>query len=373
MDHFDKHHSNNFSKIRAGNSGASVIRTLFDYQSPFRLVIVIALSVFIGETFVMIVLSLMRPSSVLVHALFDSTMLIILISPVLYFFIFRPLVQHFNDLSRAEKAVRDSELKIIQAEKMSTLGVLVSATAHELQNPNGVIALNLPILKDYLQELLPMLDKCFEDNRDYVAFRMPYQEIRREIYELIDNIENSSGEITSFVANLKEYSQSREEKRFESVNLTSVVEQTLVICGNQINKTIKSFAVNIPEDLPPVVTDAQALKQVLINFLINATQAANKKDSWLKLSAVSGNTWREHTIIEISDNGCGMDEITQQKIFDPLFTTKSEESGTGLGLYLCYDLVDGLGGRIEVESELAKGTTFRVILPDRERGRFIRM
>jgi len=268
---------------------------------------------------------------------------------------------------------RLKERQLIQAEKMSSLGLLVSATAHELQNPNGVITLNLPILRDYLHELLPMLDKCFEDNRDYVAFRMPYQEIRREIYQLIDNMENSSNQITSFVAYLKEYSQLKEEKKFESVSLKSLVEQTLIICGNQISKTFKSFVMNIPKDLPPVCTDAQALKQVLINFLINAAQAADKKDSWLKLSAGSGNSWREHTKIEISDNGCGMDEITQQKIFDPFFTTKSEESGTGLGLYICYDLVNALGGRIEVESEPAKGTLFRVILPDKERRRFKRI
>ena len=268
---------------------------------------------------------------------------------------------------------RRLERQLIQAEKMSSLGLLVSATAHELQNPNGVIALNLPILRDYLQELLPMLDKCFEDHRDYVAFRMPYQEIRRELYQIIDNIQDSSRQITSFVSNLKEYSQRKEEKKFEPLHLISVVEQTLIICGNQINKTIKSFVMDIPEDLPPVVTDAQALKQVLINFLINACQAADKNDSWLKLSALSGNTWREHTIIEISDNGCGMDEITQQKIFDPFFTTKSEESGTGLGLYICYDLVKGLGGRIEVESELATGSTFRIILPAKDRRRFKRI
>jgi len=125
--------------------------------------------------------------------------------------------------------------------------------------------------------------------------------------------------------------------------------------------------------LPPVCTDAQALKQVLINFLINAAQAADKNDSWLKLSAKSGNTWREHTIIEISDNGCGINESTRRKIFDPFFTTKSKESGIGLGLYICYDLVNGLGGRIEVESELGKGSTFRVILPDKDRRRFKRL
>ena len=265
------------------------------------------------------------------------------------------------------------ERQLIQAEKMSSLGLLVSATAHELQNPNGVIALNLPILRDYLQELLPMLDQCVEDHGKYVAFRMPYAEIRREIYQLIDNMEYSSSQISSFIANLREYSQSKEGKKIESINLESVVEQTLIICGHQINKTIKSFVVNIPEDLPPVFSDPQVLKQVLINFLINAVQAADKKDSWLKLSARSGNFWREHTVIDISDNGCGMDLTTQQKIFDPFFTTKSEDNGTGLGLYICYDLVNGLGGRIEVESELTKGTTFRIILPAKDRRRFKRI
>ena len=368
MNHFEEKKSYNSSKIEAGSTGTSATRVLFDYQSPFRLVALIALSVFIGESIVMIVLSFMQPSSVLLHAFFDSTMLIILISPVLYFLVFRPLVSHFNKLRQAEKALRVSELKLIQAEKMSSLGLLVSATAHELQNPNGVITLNFPILKDYLLELLPILDKCFKDHEGYVAFRMSYQDIRREIFQLIDNIEKSSSQITSFISNLKAYSKSKEETKFESVNLNSLVEQTVSLCKHKIDRAIKTLVVNIPEDMPPAFTDPQDLMQVLVNLMINTAQAADKKDSWVKLSARSGNTWREHTIIEISDNGCGMDEITLKKIFDPFFTTKSEDSGTGLGLYICYNLVNGLGGQIEVESELAKGTRFRVILPNREQG-----
>jgi len=77
--------------------------------------------------------------------------------------------------------------------------------------------------------------------------------------------------------------------------------------------------------------------------------------------------WLEHTIFEVGDNGCGMDEKTLQKIYDPFFTTRPDSGGTGLGLYVCHSLVEGLRGRIEVDSKPGKGSTFRVILPDKDR------
>ncbi|UCF89845.1 MAG: HAMP domain-containing histidine kinase, partial [Desulfobacterales bacterium] len=74
----------------------------------------------------------------------------------------------------------------------------------------------------------------------------------------------------------------------------------------------------------------------------------------------------EHAVIEVSENGCGMDEVTRDKIFDPFFSTKSPRDGTGLGLYVCHTLVEGLKGRIEVESAPGQGSVFRVILPAKE-------
>ena len=170
----------------------------------------------------------------------------------------------------------------------------------------------------------------------------------------------------SVISSLKDFSRHNENQKPEWVNLKAVVDQVIIICGSQITKNIKSFVIEIPPGLPPVLTDSQSLKQILVNILINATQAADKVQSSLKISAASGNSGREHTIIEISDNGCGMDDITRQKLFDPFFTTKSETRGTGLGLYICYNLVEDLGGRIEVESKPGEGSTFRVIIPNME-------
>ena len=139
------------------------------------------------------------------------------------------------------------------------------------------------------------------------------------------------------------------------------------ICRAKIKEVFKSFIRTIPEDLPQIYTDPYAVEQVLINLVVNAAQAADKKDSWLKISASNGGTWEQHLLIEVSDNGEGMDEITMHHIFDPFFTTKSPVEGTGLGLYVCHNLIQGLGGRIEVDSEISRGSTFRVILPDKER------
>lgn len=119
----------------------------------------------------------------------------------------------------------------------------------------------------------------------------------------------------------------------------------------------------IPEALPQIYTDPNAVEQVLINLLINAAQASDKKEAWITLNARI--TSKENKCIEISviDNGCGMDKNTKDKVFDPFFTTKPSESGSGLGLYITYNMVEKLNGHITVESEKGKGSCFTVNLP----------
>jgi signal transduction histidine kinase len=145
--------------------------------------------------------------------------------------------------------------------------------------------------------------------------------------------------------------------------LKDVIESVHSICHSKIKSSVKSFVKNIPENLPKIYTEPYALEQILLNLLINAAQAADKHDSWIKLNVTVNNGEQEHIGIEVSDNGCGIDGETQLKIFDPFFTTKSQAEGTGLGLYVCHTLVERLKGRIEVESDPGKGSVFRLILP----------
>ncbi len=255
------------------------------------------------------------------------------------------------------------ERKIIQSEKMASLGVLVSSVAHEINNPNNFISFNLPILKDYINEMIPIIDEYAVGRPEFELCNQIYPEFRQDLFKLLVNIENGSVRISSFVSNLREYSQYREKKPWIRVELKDIIEKVISICHSKIKNSVKSFVKNVPGYLPAIYTEPYTIDQILINFLVNASQAADKEDSWIKLNIIVNDVGEQHICIEVSDNGCGMDEETQLKIFDPFFSTKSPVDGSGLGLYVCHTLAERLKGRIEIESEPGEGSMFRLILP----------
>ena len=261
------------------------------------------------------------------------------------------------------------ERQVIQKEKISSLGVLVSSIAHEINNPNNFVSFNIPILRDYIQEIMPIIDEYAERHAGLEFCRLPYPEFRQDIFKLLDNLEHGSGRISSFVSNLRDFTQDQDKQPRSWVELENVIDRVLSICHSNIKNAVNSFIKNVPEHLPKIYTYPYTLEQILMNLLMNAAQAADKKDSWIKLSATVNDGSPGHIVIEVSDNGCGIDEDKRQKIFDPFYTTKSRLDGTGLGLYVCHTLVEGLKGRIEVESQPGEGSIFKVILPATQNSR----
>lgn len=259
------------------------------------------------------------------------------------------------------------EKQLIQSEKMASLGTMVSSIAHEINNPNSFISFNIPILKDYINALMPIVDTYAEAHPDLEIGHMAYPEFRKDISSLLDNIAHGSDRINSFVSNLKEFSQVKDKVEKDWIDLNSVIEKVLSICRLQLKKNVNSLVTRIPPNLPRIWSDPYALEQILLNLLVNAAQASDKEDSRVELSVEVRDSWLDHTKLEVKDNGCGMDEKSLQKIFDPFFTKKSAAGGTGLGLYVTHNLVQSLKGRIDVDSTPGKGSVFRVFLPDRER------
>lgn len=256
------------------------------------------------------------------------------------------------------------EKQIIQNEKMASLGVLVSSIAHEINNPNNFISFNLPILRDYLHELLPVVDKHAEMALNLEFCNLPYAELRDDIPRLLDNIEQGTNRINMLVSSLKDFSRTRKMPHLSWVDLKSTMHKAVNMCQSEIKKTVYDFRLNVPEAMTLVYTDPHSIEQVLINLIVNAAQSADKADSFIHISAAKGSGRTSHTIIEVVDNGCGIPQNQLKHIFDPFYTTKPIGQGTGMGLYVCNNIIEELGGWIKVESNQGQGAKFTVILPD---------
>lgn len=256
------------------------------------------------------------------------------------------------------------ERQVIHQEKLASLGMLISGIAHEINNPNNFITFNIPILRDYVCELMRIADAYAANHPDYELFGMTYSEFREDIFNLIENIEHGTGRIDGTVRKLQEFSRKKDNEDRRLADVEEIVRKAVALCGSQIGRMVKTFEVEMAPGLPLMLTDADALEQVLINILINASQAADKEESRIILRVAGGASWENRVIIEIVDNGAGMDQATKDGIFKPFFTTKPRGKRTGLGLYIANNLIESLGGAIEVESEPGGGSLFRIIIPE---------
>ena len=272
---------------------------------------------------------------------------------------FKGVILRIADITEKKMA----ENQLIQRQKMEALGILISGIAHEINNPNNFISFNMPILQDYLSALLSLTDETALARPELVFFGMTYPEFREDVFRLLENVRNGSERINAIVSQLKTFSRKKGGLELRETDLGEVVDRVFALSKNQLKKTVHSLEVDLADNLPSVRTDPEALGQVLLNLLINGAQAADKPDSWIKVTVDQRPDSPKLLIIEVADNGCGMEAEILGRIFNPFFTTKKVGEGTGLGLYVCQNLVENLGGRIEVQSQPGTGSRFQVFLP----------
>ncbi|RJO66730.1 MAG: PAS domain S-box protein [Myxococcales bacterium] len=268
-------------------------------------------------------------------------------------------VASFLDLTARKQAER----QMLRADKMAALGQIIAGVAHEINNPNNFIYFNLPILKRYIEAIRPWLDEAAQRRPDLMLLNMPYEAFLEDLHKLIDNMQHGSRRITGIVSELKDYIRSHEVEERRPQPLGHAIDHVMSLVGKQVGKTVKRMEVEVEEGLPPVMMNEGKIEQVLINLIINAGQAADKDDSFVRLKARRAETAPGFVAVDIADNGAGIAPEILSKIFDPFFTTKSRDQGTGLGLAICQRIVEEHGGRIAVESDVGRGTTFTVFLP----------
>jgi signal transduction histidine kinase len=264
------------------------------------------------------------------------------------------------------------ESQLVQSEKLASLGQLAAGVAHEINNPVGFISSNLSTLDGYFKQLQQMLD-AYRQAEEALApgeclthlqslrKAMDLEFLKEDIPVLIHESKDGIGRVAQIVKDLKDFSRVDNDEQWQWANLQQGIDSTLNIVASELKykaDVVKHFQV-----LPDIECLASQLNQVVMNLVINAAQAMGPERGTITLSnGVEGDkVW-----LEVADTGCGIAPESVQKIFDPFFTTKPVGEGTGLGLSLSYGIVKKHHGTISVNSEVGKGTTFRVVLPIRQ-------
>jgi PAS domain S-box-containing protein len=270
--------------------------------------------------------------------------------------------QEITKRKRAEELAESQQQQLIQADKMASLGILVSGVAHEINNPNNFIMLNGEILSMAWQNVMPILQKYYEENGDFLLAGMPYTRAHEKIDQLISGISEGAARIGKIVETLGGFARQDAGDLNQQVDPNAVVESAMVIVNNLIKKSTHHPSVELGENLPKIRGNPQQLEQVIINLITNSCQALQSPQKRLFVST-SYNKQSDLITIRVRDEGEGIPPENLNHIIEPFFTTKRDTGGTGLGLSMSYNIVKNHGGHLHFTSRFGKGTTATVMLP----------
>jgi len=244
--------------------------------------------------------------------------------------------------------VVEKETQLIQAGKMTTLGVMAAGMAHEINQPLNVIQ----VCADFFLKMLKRGAKI-ED-----------EDLRSMANDIVANVERATG----VIKHVRDFARQSEPVR-SRVNINDPIRDVFKVLGHQLKVHDIEVVQDLDPDLPDIMAEHNRLEQVFINLVSNAIDAMDEKskradsqDSVKQLSLKSF-VKDDHVIVHVADTGTGMPEEVKNKIFEPFFTTKKVGKGTGLGVSISYGIVKDYGGNIEIESEPGQGTTFKLTFP----------
>ncbi|MDZ8188731.1 MAG: response regulator [Nostoc sp. ChiSLP02] len=286
-------------------------------------------------------------------------------------------------LSRALKDLQESQLQLVQTEKMSALGQLVAGVAHEINNPVGFIHGNLGHASVYFQAMSKIIElyqrhyphPVAEIQKEITAIDLQY--MLSDLPNLIDSMKEGVQRIRNISTSLRNFSRADSDRKVVC-NIHDGIDSTIMILKHRLKATESRPNIEIIKDygnLPEIECFSGQLNQVFMNILANAIDALEESNlgrSYIEIEANPNQIWiqtslnedNHYVLIRIQDNGVGMSADVQQKIFDHLFTTKPVGQGTGLGLSIARQIiVDKHQGTLEVNSASGKGSDFIIKLP----------
>ncbi len=257
-------------------------------------------------------------------------------------------ISHFMvvRMERAERERGNLNQQMVQMEKMATVGRLAAGIAHEINNPLQMITTQAGWINELLEEEDPGQSK----NRD-------------EYLESVKKIKYHVHRAGTVTHRLLGFSK-KMDSQLQNVNVVELIEETISFVENEAKTNNIEIKRRLDAAIPEIMTDGPRLQQVVLNILNNGLDAL-QQNGWIEVGARVDN---KGIIIEFTDNGPGMTDEVIKHIFDPFFTTKAPGKGTGLGMSICYDIMQKLGGQVQVRNREEGGGVFTLVLP-RDMGR----
>jgi two-component system NtrC family sensor kinase len=243
----------------------------------------------------------------------------------------------FHDLGEAYRDLAATKGQLFQSAKLSAIGELAAGVAHEIRNT---------------------LTTIIGDAQLLMADMKPGQ----PGYESLKAIERSGQRASKVIGNLLSFSR-QEEYEFTTMDVNESINNALSLITYQIERSNVFVIKDLAADLPLVSASPHHLEEVWINLMLNARDSIpDRQNGGIRIASRLDGSGKAVQVL-VSDNGCGISEANLDRIFEPFFTTKDVDKGTGLGLYISYNIVERHNGLIEIDSEEGKGTTVTVTLP----------
>ena len=225
-----------------------------------------------------------------------------------------------------------------------------------------MLRLNANFLADFFAEALPLLPHFLQEQGVESLAGLDAAAMGTEIPQMLADMQDSSKRISGIVKDLKRFVQSEAQPSFGLLDLNEVMEIALRLTGNTLKKLAPGYEVCLAPDLPGVKGIFQQLEQVVINLIVNACQALGDNKGRVFVATYFDETDR-HSVVEVRDEGEGIDPKVLPHITEPFFTTKRQDGGTGLGLSVSARIVREHQGKLEFFSLPGQGTTVRLALP----------
>jgi len=257
---------------------------------------------------------------------------------------------------------RNLEAQNLRNARLASIGVLAAGVAHEINNPNNAIQFNASLVARAWQDIRPILREYFDENGDFVLGGMPFSQAGEKFPRLLSEVAHNSERIRRIVQNLKHMARQDTGELTEKVDIQQILETTVMILHNQVQKFTDACTLEVADHLPPIAGSSQQLEQVFINLLFNALQSLPDRSRGVHIGAGfdadNAEVW-----VSVRDQGRGIAERDLGRLTEPFFTTRTEEGGTGLGLSISRSIIERHGGSLGFESVPGSGTTVTIRIP----------